>query len=139
MKTISLKLAKEIHALAKEKGVVLPESEKSHTKCENKTIFLVSDLEYGVKDTVQGIKMGVWCHSIGGTNWSCKQYNAYTTDELLEIIGDYSSVGRATATNYYARFERPYKKGIQCNADTPAEALGLLYKTLLEKDLIKGR
>ncbi len=118
MKTISLKLAKEIHNLAKEKGVRLAESESTEG--------------------------GYYNHS----GQMSVEYQKYTTDELLEMLIKFRiNMYRTPYSKYhFSAIHFPTNKTdslnfgnkeASSNADTPAEALGLLFKKLLAKDLIK--
>jgi len=146
---ISLKLAKEIHAVAREKGVKLIESEKSYIKGKNGAVALVGDLEYKIKNTISAMKKGTWCHFVGGTNWSYKQYPAYTTNELLEMLPKIVNKNGYELNLEISIHYDMSKKGrdvfhcavrsrlvLAIVADTPAEALGLLYKELILKGII---
>jgi len=156
---ISLKLSKEIHALAKEKGVEL-------TKCK---------YYYNNKNKItKQFKKYKWAHSIteAGTETEYKKeignnLPAYTTNELFEMLPnrledegmDYSLTLRKIkdteqewenkktilpdnierCNGYEASIGEPSRLGHKqfiFLADTSAEALGLLYKELISQGII---
>lgn len=130
MKTISLELAKKINAIAKEKGVELVESKylhfqnnviKTSTAKEERDVFITEcDTpfieEYGKEYIDKNTNV----------------YNAYTADELFEMLPSYVCLDKAN-NKYYAEAEEQST----CKCDTPCEALGELYNFLLADDLIK--
>ena len=83
-----------------------------------------------------------------GTNengQTCGTYliSAYTTDELLEQLQASTCMGKKTdietksIARYYVETFEHHSNNI--HADTPAEALGLLYEYLLKEGIIKSK
>lgn len=68
---------------------------------------------------------------------------AYTTDELLERLPASTCMGKKTdietksIARYYVETFEHHSNNI--HADTPAEALGLLYEYLLKEGIIKSK
>ncbi len=121
MKTISLKLAKEINSIAKEKGVELGKSKFMHQIEDKRNLTKPKPITY-------------------------TEFRAYTTDELLEmLLNKTNENGKELQLNIVVGFSDDgqivYLVGSKYIKDivetTPAEALGLLFKELLAKDLIK--
>jgi len=129
MKTISLKLAKEINALAEEKGVVSPESQRHYE---------------GLKGT------GTFIPTVGAPDERDREryevMERFSTDELLgmlpNLIDKYELKLKKGATGFWAYFEKEELKSFfeearyAQYAETPAEALGLLYKKLILEGII---
>ena len=146
METITLQNSKALHAICKEKGVIMRESVKSHTKGRNFKITLLSDSTYNIKKTIPAIKGGVWSDYVGDGFWSYKQYPAYTTNELLDWLPVYIDLpnGRYDARLYFSKFDDGYTAYYQIGcaewdlpskAPTPQDALCLLLIELIKKGI----
>jgi len=113
MNTITLKTAKKLYELAKEKGVKLPESEYRVDEVTN--IY--------AKDE----------------NTPVTTYKTYTTDELLEWLPEGHTVSKIETKNgkkYVSTFS-DLRIIFTKRADIPAEALGLLAIELIKRGLTK--
>ena len=108
--TISLQNAKKLYEVAEENGVTLPE-------CEN---FIPEDLT--------------------DSEGSGVIYNLYSTNELLEWLGDLTSV--IHSVNQYVAVKEEIKEWLRIRiaktfANTPQDALCLLAIELIKHKLVK--
>lgn len=123
--TISLELAKKIHEAAKEKGVELRQTEWVFCKCYAYT----EDEEY------------TWVlNHWGDASRKVKKMNAYTTDELLEMLPETSVNGyivlEKMKDGYLCEYKANFKRNHhETQARIPSEALGEMLYYLIENDL----